>query len=52
MKFESKTELAMHMKDLVDNGYLTEEWDADKTPDDFTVVKKIYTVNYKAVRKT
>ncbi len=51
MEFKSKTELALHMKDLVDSGYLTEEWDP-KQKDDFTVVRKIYFVNYKAVRKT
>ena len=47
MKFKSKTELAIHLKELVDSGYLIEEWDINKTPDDFTTVKKIYTPNYK-----
>ena len=47
MKFKSKTELAIHLKELVDSGYLIEEWDINKTLDDFTTVKKIYTPNYK-----
>jgi hypothetical protein len=51
MEFKSKTALAEHIKELVDAGYLEEEWHIHSRFDSHQKAIKFYKVNFNAVKK-
>jgi len=51
MKFNSKTALTEHIKELEKSGYLISSWISEYVGNK-TVMLKVYSVNFKAVKKS